>query len=129
MELVNRMNQIKTELPLNDPTWRQALERLVALLAPFAPHISEELWQALGHDGSVHFGTWPQWDDDLVKEELLTIVVQVNGKVRANLQVAAGTPMDEVIAQARREPNVKKHLSSEPVQTVTIPDKLINFVV
>jgi len=129
MELVNTMNALKKELPMNNPAWRQALELELILLAPFAPHISEELWQAMGKDGSIHVDTWPQWDAQLVKEELLTIVVQVNGRVRANLSVAAGTDMDHVIKQAMAEPNVKKHLTAQPSKTVTVPDKLINFVV
>lgn len=131
MELVNTLNKLLSELPMDAhaATWREVLETLVALLAPFAPFMTEELWSALGKEGSVHVGTWPKWNDNLLVEELQTIVVQVNGKVRANLSVAAGTAMDEVVKQAKLEPNVKKYLAGTPKKVVTVKGKLVNFVV
>lgn len=132
MELTNTMYKLKVELPfsVSPEIWRTHLEQLLLMLAPLAPHISEELWQAIGQEESIHLQGWPAWDDEFITDELATIVVQVNGKVRANIPVAAGASEAEVVEQARQDANVAKHLKGKQVvKTVFVPDKLINFVV
>jgi leucyl-tRNA synthetase len=98
-------------------------------VAPFAPHITDELWQQLGHETSVHADTWPKWDEKLLVKDTLTIVVQVNGRVRANIRVPTGAGQDDVIKAARADGNVVKHLAGRAAKKVVyVPDKLINFV-
>ncbi|MBX4191830.1 MAG: leucine--tRNA ligase, partial [Candidatus Doudnabacteria bacterium] len=100
------------------------------LLAPFAPHITEELWQNLGHKDSIHIQPWPIFDERYVREEVVTIVVQISGKVRASLEMTAGTTKEQVRETALFDPNVKKFLEGkEIIKEVFVPDKLINFVI
>ncbi len=132
MELVNDLNKLKTELPLASASqqWRTSVEHLVQLLAPFAPHISEELWHELGHDDSVHTSAWPTWDESLIHDNLCTIVIQVNGKVRGNMQMAVDSSESEVVDAAKAMENVAKFLTDKAIaKTIHIPNKLINFVI
>ena len=132
METVNNLNKLKVELPMPDAykPWHRAISQLVQLLAPFAPHVSEELWEQLGYDKSVHVDGWPVWDEELVKEDLLTIVVQVNGKVRANLEVESGATEAEITALAEADRRVQKFIvDHEVVRKIYVPNKLVNFVI
>ncbi len=109
---------------------REALEALVLLIAPFAPHIAEELWQRLGGTTSVFRVRWPEPDPALAAAETITLVVQVNGKVRARLAAPAG--LDEAAARelALGDPRVAVHLGGRPVKkAVVVPDKLVSLVV
>ncbi len=109
---------------------REALETVLVLLAPIAPFITEELWGRLGHDGSVHDEPWPTADTSLLVEDEVEIVVQVNGKVRGRLTVAAGADEERVTAAATADPNVAAHLEgTRIVKTIVVPDKLVNLVV
>ncbi|HEX9679657.1 MAG TPA: class I tRNA ligase family protein [Candidatus Saccharimonadales bacterium] len=132
MEFVNIANKLAPELPFGAAAdvWRQALNDLIALMAPFAPYAAEELWRVLEHDESVHIDSWPEFNAQLLAEELITIVVQINGKVRANLLVAPGTPEAEVVETALKEDNVAKYLSGrQPTRTISVADRLVNFVI
>lgn len=131
MEFTNTANQIAKDLPFgaDSDSWRTSLEMLLSLLAPFAPHISEELWSMLGHDQSIHIDSWPAWDEDYIKAEMLSIVVQVDGRLRANIEVPVDTPMAEQVKIAKLETNVANHLKGKTVsRTVEVPGRLINFV-
>ncbi|MGO0123268.1 leucine--tRNA ligase [Desulfothermobacter acidiphilus] len=109
---------------------REAVEALVLLLAPFAPYLAEELWEVLGHGESVHRQRWPVYDPELAKAEEVEVVIQINGKVRAKVQLAATVTPEEMEAAARREPRVKEILAGKQVRKViTVPGKLVNFVV
>ena len=132
MELVNDFNKLREEHPYGaDPKqWGESLAQLVQLLAPFAPHIAEELWEELGYSESVHMSNWPLWDESLVTDDVVTIVVQVNGKVRANIEVPADTAEDEVTALAEAEENVQKFVDGgKIVKKIYVPNKLVNLVV
>ena len=99
-------------------------------MAPFAPYLASELWQDLGQDETVHKDSWPVWDEELVKQEMITIVVQVNGKVRANIEMVADVSEKEMAEAAKTDETVAKYLSDgELVKTITVPQKLVNFVV
>lgn len=131
MEFVNTANKIAEDLPFgaNSNSWRESLEKLVTLLAPFAPHLSEELWHELGHERSVHLDNWPAWDEKYIQAATKTIVVQIDGKVRANLLLPAEASMKEAIKTAKQEENVARHLGDKTiVRTIEVPDRLINFV-
>ncbi len=108
---------------------RFAIETYVLTLAPMAPHIGEELWRALGHDRSVHLEPWPKFDPDLARDELVTVVVQINGKVRDRLQVGAGAAEEEVRGMALSSPAVMRHLEGKPPRKIIyVPDKLLSIV-
>ena len=112
--------------------WDEALEVLVKLLAPFAPHITEEVWvNILGEKFSVHKSKWPKFVPELVKEDKVTIVVQVDGKLRATLNVnrQKSKVKSEVVKAAKEDEKVKKWLSGKKLKdTVFVPGKLVNFV-
>ncbi len=94
------------------------------------PHIAEELWQRLGHDGSVLDAPWPAWDEALAADEVVTVVVQVNGKLRDRLEVPVGAAPDDVLSLARAAHNTGRFLEGKQVvKEVYVPGKLVNFVV
>ncbi len=109
---------------------RAEVEPLVRLVAPFAPHIAEELWHRLGRDGSIFDGAnWPEFDPAKCVERQVRVAVQVNGRVRGTVSVPVGTDRAEVVARARAEPNVARHLEGTEVRRIVhIPDRLLNFV-
>ena len=108
---------------------REALEALVLMLAPFTPHLSEELWEALGHDGGVEAAGWPSFDPAVARAETLVLPVQVNGKVRARLTVAADTAEDELRRLALAQPQVRAHTAGRNVaRVVVVPGRLVSIV-
>jgi leucyl-tRNA synthetase len=131
MEMVNELYKLKAEHGFTDRgAWQTALTALTQLLAPFAPHISEELWQQLGHEGSVHLSSWPVHDEKYLVEDKITIVVQVNGKVRANLQLPADATEETIVNAAKADPNAANYLRNKEIRkTIYVPHKLINFVI
>lgn len=129
MEYVNELYKLKTD-GFSDETWREALGSLVRLLAPLAPHMSAELWQQLGNESMIETAGWPQWDDTLIVENMVTVVVQVNGKLRAKLQVAKDTPEGDVTMRALDDENVQKFIGDKkPAKVVYVPGRLVNIVV
>ncbi len=110
---------------------RSEVEPLVVMVAPFAPHLAEELWERLGHEGSVFDGAhWPSFDPSKAQEETVTVAVQVNGKVRATVSAPAGAGEEEVLALARADENVRRHLDGSEIRRVIhVPDRLLNLVV
>lgn len=110
---------------------RAEVEPLVVMVAPFAPHIAEELWEALGHDGSVFDGgRWPEYDEAKTVAHTVKVAVQVNGKLRGTVEAAKGAPEEEVVAAARAEENVARHLEGTSERRVIfVEDRLVNFVV
>jgi leucyl-tRNA synthetase len=129
MEYVNELYKRKTEGFGDRGAWQFALQSLVQLLQPFAPHIAEELWRSLGREGAVHAAGWPAWDDTYLVQESITIVVQVNGKLRAQLTLPADVDQDTAVRAALADKTVQGYVQGEPKKTVYIPGRLINFVV
>ncbi|MBL8030774.1 MAG: leucine--tRNA ligase, partial [Candidatus Doudnabacteria bacterium] len=131
MELVNTLNAEKMERNfVGTNAWRFAMESLVQLIAPFAPHMADELWEALGHTDSAQKGHWPAWDEALIRESMVTVIVQVNGKIRGKLSVPVGSPEDTVTAAALAEEKVKLAVGGNPIRkTIFVADKLLNLVV
>ncbi len=112
-----------------DPVSHQELATFTLLLAPLAPHLAEELWQALGGAFSVHSQPFPSYDPSLLIEDTATVVVQVDGRVRARLTVSAGTAEAEVRRQALALDSVQRHLDGAEVERlVFVPDRLVNIV-
>ena len=127
MEYVNDLYKLKTEgFSL---AWRSALETLVQLVQPFAPHMAAELWRQLGHDSQLDFVDWPDFDDAKIMQDTMTIVVQVNGKVRAKLQVATSAGEDKIKQLALSDESVKRYVVGEPKKVIYVKGKLISVVI
>ena len=130
MELVNQMQRFEPTKPADRAMYREAIEQVVLLLSPITPHLSTYLWQALGQTRPLHTVAWPTVDADALTRDVLTLVVQVNGKLRARLEVAATASEAEILAQARSEPQVQKFLEGmTEMKAIVVPQKLVNFVV
>jgi leucyl-tRNA synthetase len=105
------------------------MENFVLLLSPMAPHICEELWQALGHAESLAYAPWPVFDARFVQEDTIEIPIQINGKIRARITVSANATNTELEKAALADPRVKKFLEGNTVRKIFIvPQKLINIV-
>jgi leucyl-tRNA synthetase len=105
------------------------VESVLKIVAPFAPHLTEELWERLGHDTSIHLEPWPQFDPSLIADAEVTIAVQVMGKLRGTVKVKSGASQDEVKQAALADLHVKSSLEGkEVVKDIFVPDRLINFV-
>ena len=129
MEYVNDLYKLKTD-GFSEEAWSDALGALVRMLAPFAPHMSAELWQQLGNDSMIEAAGWPVWEEGMIADEAMTIIVQVNGKVRAKLSVATDATEDVIKQQALAEENVIKFLENkEPTKVIYIPGRLVSIVV
>lgn len=129
MELANAMHRLRSSLE-GTATWRWALEHMMRIMAPITPHISEELWHRYGHAGSVHLQPWPAYDEAMTLDEVVTIVIQVNGKLRDRLEVPRGEDMETVREQALAREKIQPYVAGrEVVRIVTVPDKLVNIVV
>ena len=129
MEYTNDLYKLKID-GFSEKPWQEALSAISQLIAPFAPHMAEELWQQLGHGGLVHETMWPTWDDSLIVEETTTIIVQVNGKLRAKIEVAKETSEDDIKAQALAADNVAKFVGDQkPAKVIYVPGRLVNIVV
>ena len=132
MELVNAMYQFR-EVPETDRDpgiMREALETLLVLLAPFAPHMTEELWEITGHRGSVHSMPWPAYDPGAIVEDEITIVVQINGKVRERMLVPANIKPDAMKDMVLRQERVRELIAGKQVvKVIPVPGKLVNIVI
>jgi leucyl-tRNA synthetase len=126
--LMEALNELRG-LPLQAAERRQAARTLTLLLAPFAPHLAEELWQRLGGAYSVHRQPWPKWDPAWVAAETITLVLQINGKVRDRLQAPADIDDTAARALALSSEAVQRHLDGRiPRQVIVVPGKLVNIV-
>lgn len=123
MELLNDLSASP-----DAPDARFAAETAVSVIQPYAPHIAEELWAALGHD-RLWTNEWPVADESQLVRDTVQLVLQVNGKVRDRIQVPAGLPEDELIALARASEKVQAHLNGEEARAFVVPDKLVNLVI
>jgi leucyl-tRNA synthetase len=129
MEFVNYLTKVRGRMA-ETPAWRDALRTLVLLLAPMTPHIAEELWERLGGPYSVHTQRWPVYDRELARTQMVTLVVQVNGKVRDRLEVPAEISDPEARALALSNEKVLKFIDGKQVRDViVVPGRLVNVVV
>ncbi len=129
-ELMKLSNALKDNPLKYSPVYREGIEALVRLLAPFAPHISEELWHRLGNTESVHLQPWLVADEEALQAETITIVIQVKGKTRGTIQVPADATMEQIKQYALSSDIAKKYIGSQEVKkTIVVPGKLVNFVI
>ena len=109
---------------------RAILEPFIQLLAPFAPHIAEELWSRLGHEGSIGAVPWPAFDEALLVESTVTYPIQVNGKLRAQLEVSADEEKDAVLAAAKALPKIQRYLEEGTLRReIFVPGRMVNLVI
>jgi leucyl-tRNA synthetase len=108
---------------------RTEIEQYILLLSPFAPHMCEELWHRLGHSSTIAYETWPTYDETLLVEDTIEIPVQVNGKLRGVISVAADADKDTILAAAKDEPKVHSHIDGKNlVKEIYVPGKLVNLI-
>ncbi len=130
MELVNEMYRYNKQKEINVPLMRHAITELVTMLAPFTPHICEEMWKALGHEESLVKVAWPVCDESALVKDEITIIVQINGKLKERLSVPSGLSKDELEAAVTGSEEVGELLAGKNVvKTIVVPGKLVNFVV
>jgi leucyl-tRNA synthetase len=109
---------------------RQVMGTFLLLLSPFAPHLSEELWQVLGHGQTLAYEPWPEYDEALIKEDTIEVPVQINGKLRSRIRVPAGADRDVLERTARLDQRIADHLElKQEVKVIVVPGRLVNFVV
>jgi leucyl-tRNA synthetase len=130
MECVNELYKLKAADKFQAGDWRWALETLLQLLAPFGPHISEELWSQLGHKESIHQSDWPKYDEQYLTQDTVTIAIQVNGKLRGEVEVAADANEATTVEAAKANEKVAGYLADTDIRkTIYVPGKLVNFVI
>ncbi|MGH7218115.1 MAG: leucine--tRNA ligase [Candidatus Microsaccharimonas sp.] len=128
MEFVNDLYKLKVD-GFSKDAWGEALGALVQLIEPFAPHMANELWEQLGHNGLEQNAHWPVWDEALTVEDTVTIAVQVNGKLRGEIQVGKDADPEEIKTQALAQENVAKFVTGEPKKVIYVPGRLVSIVV
>jgi leucyl-tRNA synthetase len=129
MELANGLTRALESKTVSRLGCEQALDTLVQLLHPFAPHVTDELWQRRGHEGSLIEASWPDFDADKLRLERVTIVVQVDGKLRDRIEAAADAGRKRIEEMALASARVQQHLEGRSVsRAVVVPGRLINLV-
>ncbi len=136
MELLNNVDSFhvtipqKTEEELDFHVFRHAMETILLLMAPFVPHICEELWEVMGHKPSIFQQPWPAYDKNAIHEEMIEIVIQINSKVRSRLSVPVDMNNDELRRCVLDDERITALLDGKKiVNTVIVPKKLVNIVV
>ncbi|ESA36916.1 leucyl-trna synthetase [Leptolyngbya sp. Heron Island J] len=128
-ELMKLSNALKDAKQLDSDIYAEGIQTLVLLLAPFAPHLAEELWQQMGFSESVHRQSWPQFEASALVADEITLVIQIKGKTRGTITVPAGASKDELEQYARDSDIAQKHLAGKEIKKViVVPGKLVNFV-
>ncbi len=133
MELYNQIKKDREVLrmsPEGKALLREAVEQMIMLLSPFAPHITEEIWELMGHHELLARAPWPSYNPELAREEILTVVVQVNGKLRDKFEIEAGATEERLKEEALRLARIQAILAGKPIRKVIcVKDKLVNIVV
>ena len=129
-ELMKLSNALKDNKSVNSPVYKEGVETLVLLLAPFAPHIAEELWQQLGYKNSVHQHSFPEVDPSALVVDEITLVIQIMGKTRGKIQVPAGADKAKLEKLAQESEVAQRYLEGKEIRKViVVPNKLVNFVI
>jgi len=130
MELTNALGAFR---PADGTDWslfREGVETLILCLAPFTPHFCEELWERIGHQGGLVRESWPVADPEALSAETVVVVLQINGKVREQMELPAGLSREELLARVLADPRTAKRIEGKTlVKSVAVPDKLVNLVV
>ena len=130
MEYTNYLTKVKEAGSVSAEDWKQSVKTLTLLLAPTTPHLSEELWQQFGYEYSIHNQQWPEWDSELAKDEEIPLIVQVNGKTRDKVVVAASVSEEEARELALAQKRIKPYTEGKQIiKMIYVPKRLINIVV
>jgi len=130
MEFTNYLGKIQERGTVSVSLWNEAIADLLLLLAPTAPHLTEELWARMGHPYSIHNQTWPKWDEELAREEEVTLVIQVNGKLRDKVTVPVSITEAEAKELALSRERIRAYLEGkEMARIIYVPQRLVNIVV
>ena len=130
MELTNYLSKVQADRSADAASWQEAVDALLLMLAPVTPHFAEELWTRTGHAYSIHKQPFPAWDKSLAAEEQVTLVIQINGKVRDKVEVPASITEPEARELALSQPRVKSFLGDKHTDKVIyVPNRLVNIVV
>ena len=106
------------------------MEKFLLILAPFAPHLAEELWQGLGHSESIFLEKWPKYDINLINDEKINLIIQINGKARGGLEVVRDMAEQEAVGLVKKDQKISKWLANKEIKkTIFVKNKLINFVI
>src|SRR5437868_10132712 len=125
MEFVNVVAR-----PMSDPPDKETVEAFLILMAPFAPHFAEELWQQTAHQPSVFFQKWPKWDEAYTTADTVTVAVQINGKLRGTILVKAEAPEELVLEAATKDPTITRFLDGKQIRKkVYVKNRILNLVV
>ena len=130
MELVNAVYAIKDANAMNGGLMKEVVSALLRLLAPVAPHMTEELWAQLGEEGSIHKSAWPTFDESALVQDEVEVVFQINGKVRDKVLLPATATKEEMETLALAQPRVQGFIGDKQVvKVICVPKKLVNIVV
>ncbi|MGI8860042.1 MAG: leucine--tRNA ligase [Rubrobacteraceae bacterium] len=128
MEHTNYLQAIRGRI--GDDEWAEALRSFALVLAPFAPHHAEEIWAAMGEESSVHEQSWPEWDESLIKAEEITLIVQINGRLRDRIEAPADISEDAAKELALASEKVRPHVEGKDIRkTIYVPGRLVTLVV
>jgi leucyl-tRNA synthetase len=129
MELKNTMQDFRETEVRHSAAWTEAANSLLLMMAPFTPHITEELWERIGGAYSIHTQPWPVGDPEIAAEEVITLVVQVNGKVRDRIELPADVDEATAREKAMASEQVQRYLNGqEPRKVIYVPGRLVNIV-
>ena len=130
MEYTNFLSKIRNDGKVSKSDWTDALKRLLIHLSPICPHISEELWEKLGHKNSVHLQQNPSYKDHLIEKSSFILIIQVNGKLRDQVEMQKNASIEEIKTYLDQSEKLKKYISGkEIIKEIYIENKLINLVV
>jgi len=130
MEFTNYLAKVKEERSVANSAWKETIDTLLLLLAPSVPHIAEELWERIGHPYSIHNQSFPSWDEKLVAEEQITLVIQVNGKLRDRVDAPVSITESEAKELALSREKVRAHINGREIKDIIyVPGRLVNIVV
>jgi len=128
--LEDTLKEISTEDEKNKKVLKECFDKVLLLISPICPHIAEELWEELGHKTFISLEKFPEYDPALIEEDIFILVIQVNGKVRDQIEVPVELSKEEIIRLAQERPKIKKYLEGKNLKNVVfVPKKLVNFVV
>ncbi|GAI50057.1 unnamed protein product, partial [marine sediment metagenome] len=129
MEFTNYLSKVQEAKNISISLWRETITYLLLLLAPTAPHLAEELWARTGHPYSIHNQSWPRWDEEMAKEEEITLVIQINGKLRDKLIVPASITEIEAKELALERERVKAYTNNKKIANIIyVPKRVISIV-
>ena len=127
---LSKMMECMNEITSSDTLSKEDKNNIIKLIAPFAPHLSEELWESLGATESVFSQKWPEYDKDMIVDDSMTIAIQINGKLRGSIEVSVDLSKEDIISQSKAVENVQKFTDGmNIVKEIYVPNKLVNLVV